>query len=94
MAKIMLDMQNDDNKESVGCIKVNEGVVRNPLSKYFVPPQMVKEANYKNYFSGVGYITSGKLALEMAAKMNDLDLIPLDDCFIGKLINHIGKECL
>ena len=53
---------------------------------------MYSEKEYSRYFSGAGYLITGSLALQMAQKVNEVPLMPLDDCFIGSVINYIGKK--
>jgi len=53
---------------------------------------MYAKKEYHRYFSGAGYIITGWLALKMANVIDEVPLMPLDDCFIGSVIDFIGKK--
>ena len=88
----MVEKMKVEKIPALGCIKEHEPVVRNPTSKYFVPPEIFENDKYSNYYSGAAYIVNGQLALEMAKRKQEVPLMPLDDCYIGSIIEHLGKE--
>ena len=85
-------MKSSELIEAIGCIKESQGVQRDPKNKYFIPDQMYREEKLKTYFSGAGYLTTGNFSKELAKMAEKTKVVPLDDCWIGILINKMNKR--
>ncbi|CBY07635.1 unnamed protein product [Oikopleura dioica] len=86
-------VKSSDSIEAIGCKKEPEEVARNPKNKYFIPNQMYREQKWQAYFSGAGYLTTGNFSKELAKMADQTKAVPLDDCWIGILINKMNKRC-
>ena len=53
---------------------------------------MYREEKWKTYFSGAAYLTTGNFSKELAKMAEKTKMIPLDDCWIGILINKMNKR--
>jgi len=73
-------------KQSFGCLKGPEAVMRHPYFKYFVPKQLYEPSIYPLYFSGAGYVTTLGFALKLEEQTAQMPVLPLDDTYIGSLI--------
>ena len=79
------------NMSSIGCKSDHDKVVKDLRSKYFVPDEIYAPTFYPPYFSGAAYVITGQLATIMAERKSEVPIMPLDDCYIGSIIKHIGK---
>ena len=85
-------MKSSEVIEAIGCKKESNGVQRDPKNKYFIPNQMYPEEKWETYFSGAGYLTTGNFSKELAKIAKNTNAVPLDDCWIGILINKMNKK--
>ena len=79
-------LKNTPGKQSFGCLKGPEPVTRHPYFKYFVPYQVYEPDIYPLYFSGAAYVTTLDFALELEKQTEKMPVLPLDDTYIGSLI--------
>ncbi|CAG5105206.1 Oidioi.mRNA.OKI2018_I69.chr1.g1922.t1.cds [Oikopleura dioica] len=77
--------------EAIGCLKERPTPIRE-FSKYFMPKQLWEKDVYPQYFSGAGYLTTGDFALSLAKEISNAPVLPLDDVYIGSLIEAAGKR--
>ncbi|CAG5081503.1 Oidioi.mRNA.OKI2018_I69.PAR.g9893.t1.cds [Oikopleura dioica] len=78
--------------EAIGCKKGPELVIREPTSKYFIPNQIYPKPKWPLYFSGAGYLTTGEFSMNLAKVATEVQVVPLDDVWIGTLIEKMGKS--
>ena len=55
-------------------------------------PKQIYQLDYPQYFSGAGYIIKNELMMEMAIQKENVTMIPLDDVYIGAIIEKVGKK--
>lgn len=74
-----------------GCKKYDEPI-RNPASKYYIPELIWPEeaGKYPPYFSGACYLLSGSVAIAMAKVQKSVSIFPLDDVYIGILLEKLN----
>ena len=53
---------------------------------------MYRDEKWHAYFSGAGYLTTGNFSKELAKMAEKTKAVPLDDCWIGILINKMNKR--
>ena len=70
-----------------GCHKNFPEPVKRIDSKYFLPDD-IWSGPFKPYFSGAAYVMIGSAALMLANVKEDVQLLPMDDAYIGLLINR------
>lgn len=85
-----LDLINETT-QLIGCMHRNEEINRNIRSKYYMPSELVPMEHYPNYFSGAAYLITNQVASELAAARFDVPMLPLDDTWIGVLVNSINR---
>ncbi|XP_054455972.1 N-acetyllactosaminide beta-1,3-N-acetylglucosaminyltransferase 3-like [Anoplopoma fimbria] len=86
----------------IGYLMVNSPPVRNVQSKYFVSVNMYKSDYFPPYCSGGGFIMSVHTALVIYEMSKSIDLVPIDDAYMGMCLakaglrpaSHIGVEPL
>lgn len=87
LAREIQRIKSEPQTQAVGCLKPEEYVTRTPKNKYFVPRQLYFPETYPQYFSGGGYVTSLHFALKMEEQINRNFVLPMEDTFVGTLIN-------
>ncbi|CAG5098242.1 Oidioi.mRNA.OKI2018_I69.XSR.g15494.t1.cds [Oikopleura dioica] len=85
-----LDLINSTT-QLIGCMHRNEEINRNIRSKYYMPSELVPMDHYPNYFSGAAYLITKQVASELAAARFTVPMLPLDDTWVGVLINSINR---
>ena len=64
--------------------------VKNKKSKYYVPTSLYNKTYYPPYLSGGGFLMSSLLAKKILLVMQTIQLIPIDDAFIGICLEILG----
>jgi len=77
-----------------GCTKAHDPVMRNltQAGKYYIPEEIYPDKFYPTYYSGAAYVFTGEMALKLAAKKDEVPTIPLDDCYIGSIVEHLNMS--
>ncbi|CAG5103068.1 Oidioi.mRNA.OKI2018_I69.chr1.g599.t1.cds [Oikopleura dioica] len=78
--------------EGIGCLKKGALPIRDTSSKYFMPEQMYDADEFSSYFSGAAYVTTRNLALAMENAIERTQVLPMDDVYVGDLIQNAGKQ--
>ncbi|KAM8745888.1 N-acetyllactosaminide beta-1,3-N-acetylglucosaminyltransferase 3-like [Acanthopagrus schlegelii] len=73
-----------------GSIVVGTGPIRDPGNRYFVPVQVYESESYPPYLSGGGYLLSGYTASVIYNMSQSIDIIPIDDAYMGMCIGKAG----
>ncbi|KAM4845488.1 acetylgalactosaminyl-O-glycosyl-glycoprotein beta-1,3-N-acetylglucosaminyltransferase [Thomomys bottae] len=66
--------------------------IRDPRSKYFVPPQLFPGEAYPVYCSGGGFLLSRHTAQALRAAARRTPLFPIDDAFLGMCLQRASLE--
>ncbi|KAM6168140.1 N-acetyllactosaminide beta-1,3-N-acetylglucosaminyltransferase 3 [Erethizon dorsatum] len=74
----------------VGHLIQGVGPIRVPWSKYFVPRLVTEEEHYPPYCGGGGFLLSRFTARALQRAAPALDLLPIDDVFLGQCLRHQG----
>ncbi|XP_004646955.1 N-acetyllactosaminide beta-1,3-N-acetylglucosaminyltransferase 3, partial [Octodon degus] len=74
----------------VGHLIQGVGPIRAPWSKYFVPRLVTEAEQYPPYCGGGGFLLSRFTAQALQRAAPALDLLPIDDVFLGQCLQHQG----
>ncbi|XP_036884867.1 N-acetyllactosaminide beta-1,3-N-acetylglucosaminyltransferase 3-like [Sturnira hondurensis] len=89
MVSYLLD-HNPDHHLFVGQLIQNVGPIRAPQSKYYVPKIVTQEEHYPPYCAGGGFLLSRFTAAALGRAARTLDLLPIDDVFLGMCLQQEG----
>uniref|UniRef100_A0A8C4QN94 Hexosyltransferase n=1 Tax=Eptatretus burgeri TaxID=7764 RepID=A0A8C4QN94_EPTBU len=64
--------------------------IRNPESKYYIPPPIFRPARYPPYAGGGGYLMSGVLTRRLHAAAKLVDNFPIDDVWLGMVLRRLN----
>ncbi|XP_037553647.1 N-acetyllactosaminide beta-1,3-N-acetylglucosaminyltransferase 3-like [Nematolebias whitei] len=76
--------------------------IRNPDSKYYIPPQVHEQNPYPAYCGGGGYLLSGHTASVIYNMSKSIEIYPIDDVYMGMCLasahlepgSHMGVKTL
>ncbi|XP_036997897.2 N-acetyllactosaminide beta-1,3-N-acetylglucosaminyltransferase 3 isoform X1 [Artibeus jamaicensis] len=91
MVSYLLD-HNPDHHLFVGQLIQNGGPIRAPQSKYYVPKIVTQEEHYPPYCAGGGFLLSRFTAAALGRAARTLDLLPIDDVFLGMCLQQEGLK--
>ncbi|XP_048832326.1 N-acetyllactosaminide beta-1,3-N-acetylglucosaminyltransferase 3-like [Brienomyrus brachyistius] len=84
---------NDGNKHLfTGHLIHYVGPIREPGSKYYVPVQVQESNSYPPYCGGGGFLLSGFTATVIYNMSHSIDLLPIDDVYMGMCLEKAGLE--
>ncbi|XP_054434687.1 N-acetyllactosaminide beta-1,3-N-acetylglucosaminyltransferase 3 [Pteronotus mesoamericanus] len=81
-----------DHHLFVGQLIQNVGPIRSPHSKYYVPKIVTQEEHYPPYCGGGGFLLSRFTAAAVRRAAPALDLLPIDDVFLGMCLKQEGLK--
>ncbi|XP_049733340.1 N-acetyllactosaminide beta-1,3-N-acetylglucosaminyltransferase 3 [Elephas maximus indicus] len=76
----------------VGHLIQGVGPIRIPWSKYYIPKIVTQEEKYPPYCGGGGFLLSQFTATALRRASSALDLLPIDDVFLGMCLEHEGLK--
>lgn len=91
MVSYLLD-HNPDHHLFVGQLIQNVGPIRAPQSKYYVPKIVTQEEHYPPYCGGGGFLLSRFTVAAVGRAARALDLLPIDDVFLGMCLQREGLK--
>ncbi|XP_071378477.1 N-acetyllactosaminide beta-1,3-N-acetylglucosaminyltransferase 3-like [Centroberyx affinis] len=73
-----------------GHLAENEGPIRNPKSKYYVPVQLHESESYPPFCRGGGYLLSGYTAMVIYKMSKSITILPMDDVYMAMCLAKAG----
>uniref|UniRef100_A0A3B5BGL2 Hexosyltransferase n=1 Tax=Stegastes partitus TaxID=144197 RepID=A0A3B5BGL2_9TELE len=73
-----------------GNVMKNQGPIRSPDSKYYVPVQVYESESYPDFCSGGGFLLSGYTAHVIYNMSQSITLLPMDDVYIAMCVDKAG----
>ncbi|XP_026178663.1 N-acetyllactosaminide beta-1,3-N-acetylglucosaminyltransferase 3-like [Mastacembelus armatus] len=92
MIEYLQGLKGNDGSQHLysGHVIQNEGPVRTPGSKYFIPVQVQESDLYTPYCGGGGFLLSGYSALVLYNMSKTIPLHPIDDVYMGMCLLKAG----
>ncbi|XP_019116743.2 N-acetyllactosaminide beta-1,3-N-acetylglucosaminyltransferase 3 [Larimichthys crocea] len=93
MVEYLQSLEDNDGSKHLftGHLNINMGLVREP-NKYFVPVQIYEPNIFPPYCSGGGFLLSGYTALVIYNMSQSIDLLPIDDAYMGMCLAKAGLD--
>ncbi|XP_059824756.1 beta-1,3-galactosyltransferase 5-like isoform X2 [Hypanus sabinus] len=73
-----------------GHVKLKEGPIRDPMSKWFMATEDYPNSTYPPFCSGTGYLFSGALAGKIIAVSKHIPILRLEDVYIGLCLAELN----
>ncbi len=92
MVEYLQSIKNNDGSKHLfaGHLIQNVGPIREPWSKYYIPVQVQESESYPPYCGGGGFILSGYTASVIYNMSKSIDILPIDDVFMGMCMAKAG----
>ncbi|XP_039551006.1 beta-1,3-galactosyltransferase 2-like [Pimephales promelas] len=73
-----------------GFLMLNQHVIRNKKSKYYVTEELYPETKYPTYVLGVGYVFSNDLPKKIVEASKDVKPFNIEDAYVGTCLKWLG----
>ncbi|XP_037829666.1 N-acetyllactosaminide beta-1,3-N-acetylglucosaminyltransferase 3-like [Kryptolebias marmoratus] len=103
MVEYLQSRDNDGSKHLfIGHLIKDALPIRNPDSKYYIPPEVHEQNPYPPYCGGGGYLLSGYTASVIYNTSKSIEIYPIDDAYMGMCLaeanlqpeGHMGVKTL
>lgn len=90
MMRLLLDPSTAKENYMTGLVSWHNKVLRNPLSKYYMPRHVVPEPEYPPYPFGMSYVMSMDLPAKILEASLQIKPVFIEDVYLGMCLKHLG----
>ncbi|KAF3687958.1 Beta-1,3-galactosyltransferase 2 [Channa argus] len=90
LVKLLLDPSTAKQNYMSGLVWWNSPVLRNPLTKSYMPRSVVAESEYPPYPLGMAYVMSLDLPAKILSVSPHIKPIYIEDAYLGMCLKHLG----
>lgn len=90
LVRLLLDPSTPRHNYMTGLVWWKSPVLRDPYNKFYMPREVIAEAEYPPYALGMGYVMSLDLPGKLLEASTHIRPIYIEDAYLGMCMKHIG----